>query len=635
MRAFHIAGGDNLVSKMRQRRGRSSREGGFGLQALEARIVLSDTVLGSADPVGLLTLSRTTPQGQVEIVQQAASGAATRLVGLDLSLGAPALTSQPVMWADPRNGFTYGAAPSAQGLIVFRQLPGGSWSWRNLSSDLGAPVMSNLTVLSGQDASVSIVGVQAGGDLAMIRKDAGDWSYQNLSDDLRSQGFATPVFTTALASYVTPWDARNIVGLDAQGQIQAVWWAPGMTRWRSDNLSQATGAPAMQGDITAYTLPWGHMAIVGLNGGRALATWWTPELGAGNWQTVDLSAQTGAPELRPGSISSFTTAWNAQNIVGLDSSGQLSVLWWAPGMTDWYVSSNLVAGAPEAGGPVRGVASPTGTINLVGLSPSGDVTRYYWNPGGDGAWRFENISQAAVTVQPSLDSVPLDFLDITGIGKPGGGTWTYHAVSTDPSNGPSGTVIGISTPGPGGTFNWTLDASSLALPNTVVGVPHTTFQRRADGVYLTSISAVDGADGEDVSLNFPDLKLSPRELTGTFTDSAPLNFPIPDGMTGEVAGTVTLRITREGTEMVSTSWGTVATVRITMTIGMTISGWTDAGEGDGREYGTITATSNITMNSVPGVGIVQVVETATATISDSEGDDTETLGMRGWLDHLP
>ena len=45
------------------------------------------------------------------------------------------------------------------------------------------------------------------------------------------------------ASFVTPWNALNIVGLDVEtGEVTVYWWAPETGEWRVERV-EAAGAP--------------------------------------------------------------------------------------------------------------------------------------------------------------------------------------------------------------------------------------------------------------------------------------------------------------------------------------------------------------------------------------------------------
>lgn len=325
---------------------------------------------------------------------------------LKTTTGAPAVTGNLAAFYDPKTGLRHAVGPSASGLILFTGTPTGTWTFTNLTTSVsgGQIIEGEVTVFTTTDGFVYIAGMSDSGDLVAFRQ-AGTttnwaWEFHNFSDvDLATRGLTTPAFTGRLTSYVTAWNGLNIVGLDGDGQIQAVWWAPGIDQnlWTSTNLSDVVGAPAFNGGLTVYLTSWYATNIVGITAdGHVSVTWWLPEF-QGNWRTDDLTAQFNGALLVGNTISSFVTPWGATNIGGLDSNGKLWVYWWAPGIGDnaWVVtdmSTAVPAGTKPMTGRITGVTSPANTINLVGTASNGDVMRYYWNPFDAAGWKADDVS---------------------------------------------------------------------------------------------------------------------------------------------------------------------------------------------------------------------------------------------------
>jgi glucose/arabinose dehydrogenase len=305
----------------------------------------------------------------------------------------------------------YVAVASSTGVyLISPEIPGDEA--RNLVEEIpgATPIVRSTTTFSSLDGLAFIAGIDPRGDLVMYwqtgQADAQGrkiWSYTNLyRDHLQSQGLARPAFSGELVSYVTPWNGLNIAGLDADGIIWSVWWAPGMGLWSSTNLSEITGAAPIVGKLTAYTTSWGGLNLAGLDAaGNVVVTWWVPEFG-GQWVNTNLSQDFEHPGLRVGELTSYVTPWGGLNIAGLDESGTLVVYWWSPGMNEWVVSplSSLIPGAPLPVSSVRGLAAPTGMLSLFAFTApqegesAGDMVRYFWSPGGE--WAAENVSQTAV-----------------------------------------------------------------------------------------------------------------------------------------------------------------------------------------------------------------------------------------------
>ncbi|HZW08517.1 MAG TPA: peptidylprolyl isomerase [Phycisphaerales bacterium] len=313
--------------------------------------------------------------------------------------------TSPVSWIDPKDGRTYAAAISSDGLIIYKNTEGTSWTSRNLNDTLTQveKIASNITVFVGRGGAVYIAGLTANDEIMIYNQTGGstngeyDWTARNLSDtDLAAQGMATPVFVSPLSSYVTSWNALNVVGLDANGDIQAIWWAPGLDRWRTDNLSDLTGAPPMEGTIAPYLTSWGAINLTGSDAnGNVVVTWWTPNV---PWNTSNLTDMFDGPTLAPGSVSTYVTPWGATNIIGTDVAGNVIAYWWAPDSGPWNISnlSEIIEGAEIPDGPMIGVTSSTGLTSIFGSTDAGELIRYWWRP--NDTWHWENVSDEAELV---------------------------------------------------------------------------------------------------------------------------------------------------------------------------------------------------------------------------------------------
>jgi predicted outer membrane repeat protein len=288
------------------------------------------------------------------------------------------------------------AGPTSAGLVLFSETAGGAWTSRNLSAELGvgddSPVRA-LTTIRTRDGLMMVAGYNAADELVAFHEvlvdGAAVWTFINISDDLSAQGMTTPNLE-ALIGYATPWDAWNLAGIDANGDIQAVWVHPAtFTEWRVDNLSAITGAAPLAGGLSVTQTAWKAINLGGLDSrGRLMVTWWVP----GNpWTTSDLSSVSGAPELTAGQLTGFVTPWGAINYVGVDTSNRVVAIWWTK-TTGWQTDPLLGAGhAPS--GPLTGHSAADGSISVLGSTTSGEVVRLWWMPGE--AWVLSNLSELA------------------------------------------------------------------------------------------------------------------------------------------------------------------------------------------------------------------------------------------------
>lgn len=366
-------------------------------------------ISGSANGANRTTVVLPSEFGRPLAFQQDGSGAGWTVVDLNLKTGTSGNARSPVTWVDPKDGRTYAAAISDDGLLLYRNVGGTAWTVRNLNQELPGveEISSSLTVFVAQGRLVYLAGLTADGDMMLFNQNGAAsggefrWAGRNLSDtDLAGRGQDTPAFESTLSSYVTSWNGLNIVGLDANGDVQGVWWAPGQTSWQVSNLSDLTGAPPMQGSLAPYLTAWNAINLAGTDAdGNVIVTWWTPSI---VWTTSNLTSAFGGPELTQGSVATYVTPWGGTNVLGTDDQGRVVVYWWAPGVRDQFgddnwritVLSDFIQGAEVPTGEVIGFSSPSGTVNIFGAAADGDLIRYWWKP--NDAWQWENVSSEAV-----------------------------------------------------------------------------------------------------------------------------------------------------------------------------------------------------------------------------------------------
>lgn len=314
--------------------------------------------------------------------------------------------NSPVTWVDPKDGNTYAAAVSDDGLILYKNTEGATWVARNLNDEIqGSDIIAgSLTSYINNDL-VYVAGLGADGDFIIFRQTGaqsdGDytWAARNVSEsDLIVNNIdTTPEFVSPLASYVTSWNLPTVVGLDADGNIQAIWYTQGA--WAAVNLSNITGAPPLVGSVAPYLTSWKAINLAGTDAdGNVVVTWWVPSFG-GDWVQSDLTALYSGDTLVTGSVATWVTSWGATNIIGRTEDGDLYAYWWAPdrGAGNWAINNlNEVAALSDAEptvGPTVGFSSPSGVVNIFGAADDGELIRYWWRA-SDG-WHWENVSSEA------------------------------------------------------------------------------------------------------------------------------------------------------------------------------------------------------------------------------------------------
>jgi len=316
-------------------------------------------------------------------------------------------TDEVVTYTDARDGRVYAVARVGVDLQWFVQNADGIFEARGpLPLDAGAQFEGPLTVFTSADGRAHIVGrLASGGDIAMVYQTNAqepdsieNWQYANLSlSHFRARGLEAPVITGPLTSYATRWGGMNIAGLNEAGEIQVIWWAPGLVFWEGANLSAIAGTPALEGRIAAMVLPWDGITLTGVAAetGELWATWWAPGFG-GAWRADSLSKAAGSDlKLDPASITSYVAPWGGQNIAGRNAeTGELVVYWWAPGVA-WTAERIAVETPLTTGALVSLVDGSSFNIFVraaeVAPEEGGDSLRLLWRPDGLG-WRLENLT---------------------------------------------------------------------------------------------------------------------------------------------------------------------------------------------------------------------------------------------------
>ncbi len=253
------------------------------------------------------------------------------------------------------------------------------------------------------DTRAVVAGLGDDGHLILLwqpRIDAQFNYWTDLSEKhLQPQGLRTPEFVGGLASFATRWNAMNIVGLDASGDVHAVWWSParGDAGWTTSNLSDIAGAPPLVGHVTAAATPWGGMQIFGTDErGHLMAIWWSPA--TGRWRTVDLTAHTDGLLVQRDSLTVRLMPGAGVSLVAKSTDGEIAAYWWTP-RTGWVsesISDRLGDAAPTIPGRVSYQATRSGNQHIAGVNAEGEVVHIWWRPDGTNLWRVENLTERAL-----------------------------------------------------------------------------------------------------------------------------------------------------------------------------------------------------------------------------------------------
>ncbi len=90
--------------------------------------------------------------------------------------------------------------------------------------------------------------------------DTGAWTVRDLTAKIDAPGL-----TGDLTVYQPKWNAIHIGGLDVRGNAVNYWWAPGLDDWQFSDLTAALDGPTMSGGLASWVAPWGALNLAGLN----------------------------------------------------------------------------------------------------------------------------------------------------------------------------------------------------------------------------------------------------------------------------------------------------------------------------------------------------------------------------------
>ena len=358
---------------------------------------------GSYDSDGRLTIVSRAGDGVGRAYQQSLGLEGWALTGLEGALQGQTLIGELQTWYDSKDLRTYAAVASTDGVLLLT-LTGGTWSARNLNDEIaGARVLEgDLVVFEDNSQTRHIGGLDRRGDFVLFVQSREtdvqgnfEWTFRHVArDDLRARGAEMPTFQVgSLTSFVTSWNALNIAGLDTEGQVRTIWTADNVDGWVTSNLSAQTGAPRSEGALSVFLTSWNAINIAGVNAeGEIQVTWWIP--GFQGWRLTNLTEQFDGPTVRPESLTSYVLPWGGLNVGGVNSGGKAVVFyWWVPGGQGWRTTrlTDLVTD-PELPATWRTCAAgPGGRVNLISTTAEGDVYRLYWQPGD--RWDGQNISE--------------------------------------------------------------------------------------------------------------------------------------------------------------------------------------------------------------------------------------------------
>ncbi|MBC7772016.1 MAG: FG-GAP repeat protein [Pyrinomonadaceae bacterium] len=351
-----------------------------------------------------VTVTFINSDGDAVVFQRDALGYRGQVLAWDVAFGE---IDDVDTYTDRRDGMEYAIVHTTSDRVIwFRRGGDGVFGEGRLlapgeAGSTAESIVGQIATFFSVDGRLHITGVSADGDVLIYYQNGAaapdaleNWTGENLSENhVGFQGFTIPDFSadTELVPYVTSWGGMNIAGLNAAGEIEVVWWAPGMPLWRSDNLTEESGGPALTGRLVSFVAPWGAMHLAAVTAsGDLISTWWSAESNV--WAASNLTTEFDGASLEADSLTAYTTDWGGLNIAGIDTdTGLTTVYWWTPDTGGWISEAlhldrpfTLVSGRLES----QVIGS---SLNIFAHDSEGRQLRIFWFPSQGGDWRVEFV----------------------------------------------------------------------------------------------------------------------------------------------------------------------------------------------------------------------------------------------------
>jgi hypothetical protein len=353
--------------------------------------------------------------GRPVVAIRSALGTWSWYTDLVAATGAPEVNANSSIptWVDPSDTLLYAAASSPSGLLLFRRGADGSWSYRNLTSEIhvSRPIVSSITTFVNPAGLRQIAGLDAGGHMVTYWMTGQMWPqgwryyFTDLATrDLVYTSHPMPAVSTTLPvlSYATKVDTVNLVAATDAGSVILFYRASGglgQSLWNWANLSRITGAPALVGELTARETSTGVVNISGVDAGGNL--WMITWRSGQGWRAANVStsaAGSGAPTIVAGSLASWIDASGRGFVAGLSTLGDVVIYQFAvtSNQNTWTLTtlSASMFGGLLPTGSLRAAASAAGAILISACTTDGEAMRLTYTPGQ--SWSTENISELLV-----------------------------------------------------------------------------------------------------------------------------------------------------------------------------------------------------------------------------------------------
>lgn len=254
-----------------------------------------------------------------------------------------------------------------------------------------------------KDGKLYVATSTSDGVYLYTRGTTGAWTVRNLTDEISG----SQEILSGLVQFVSTDTARavTIAGLASDGDLVMYRQTGAVSGGNyayafndvADEFLRPLGRemPTFVGPLVAYVTPWNGQNIAGLNSSGQIEVIWNSAKTGGYWVLSNLSTITGAPSFS-GGLTVYQTAWRGINIVGINGSGQIVTTWWIPRFAGFWATSNLttiVSGPTLAGESIVAFPTPNGGLNIAGIKDNGEVALYWWVPNTDNMWKVRELTE--------------------------------------------------------------------------------------------------------------------------------------------------------------------------------------------------------------------------------------------------
>ncbi len=272
-------------------------------------------------------------------------------------------------------------------LIEYKRAGNGRYMATNVSAITGVRVASDVVALDlpGRD-SRAVYALGHDGGVIEARFVHNVWRSRDITADKLPRIYSSLV---GLALGRAKNHARFLFGLNDKGELIEYVWRPGS--WSARNVSRLTNAPALKGQIAAAGLSIQDINVYAFTGEGRLLLFARSKSG---WGKSYLDGRAGVPRLDPGSVAAGIHAGRSPYLIGRDLSGNLVVVYRAPGALGQGPWTTRNVGRQLDGPVILGKLTTqydrgTGATYVYARDRAGRLVQFTWE--SNNRWSYKRL----------------------------------------------------------------------------------------------------------------------------------------------------------------------------------------------------------------------------------------------------